>query len=47
MNTITEQLNALFEDDHELLRRGIVMYGDLYAWLKQTRGETYTWKPHA
>lgn len=28
-------LSALFEDDHVLLRHGMVMYDALYAWLKK------------
>jgi hypothetical protein len=36
-------LSALFEDDHEMLRHGMVMYDALYAWLKQARGGTHGW----
>jgi hypothetical protein len=38
-------LSALFEDDHEMLRHGMVMYDGLYAWLKQARDETHGWPP--
>jgi hypothetical protein len=37
-------LSALFEDDHEMLRHGMVMYDALYAWLKRARGETHSWR---
>jgi hypothetical protein len=38
-------LSALFEDDHEMLRHGMVMYDALYAWLKNARDETHGWPP--
>ncbi len=38
-------LSALFKDDHEMLRQGMVMYDALYAWLKQARDETHGWPP--
>ncbi len=38
-------LSALFEDDHEMLRHGMVMYDALYAWLKRARDETHGWPP--
>jgi hypothetical protein len=34
-------LPAPFEDDHEMLRHGIVMYDALHAWLKQARAEPH------
>lgn len=38
-------LSALFEDDHEMLRHGMVIYDALYAWLNKARGETHGWPP--
>ena len=38
-------LSAMFADDHELLRHGMVIYDALYAWLSRTRGETHGWPP--
>jgi hypothetical protein len=38
-------LSALFKDDHEMLRQGMVMYDALYAWLKEARDETHGWPP--
>ena len=38
-------LSALFKDDHEMLRHGMVMYDALYAWLKEARDETHGWPP--
>ena len=40
-------LSALFQDDHEMLRHGMVMYDALYAWLKQARDETHGWPPQS
>jgi hypothetical protein len=38
-------LSRLFEDDHEQLRHGFVVYDALLAWLRQARDETHTWNP--
>lgn len=38
-------LSALFKDDHEMLRHGMVVYDALYAWLKEARDETHGWPP--
>lgn len=38
-------LSALFPDDREMLRHGMVMYDSLYAWLRQARGESHGWPP--
>jgi hypothetical protein len=38
-------LSALFKDDHEMLRHGMVMYDALYAWSKEARDETHGWPP--
>jgi hypothetical protein len=40
-------LSALFKDDHEMLRHGMVMYDALFAWLKEARDETHGWPPQA
>jgi hypothetical protein len=40
-------LSALFEDDREMLRHGMVMYDALYAWLTKARDETHGWPPQA
>jgi rhodanese-related sulfurtransferase len=34
-------LSALYEDDHEMLRHGMVVYDALYAWLKTARSEIH------
>ncbi len=38
-------LSALYRDDHEMLKHGMVMYDALYAWLKNTRAETHNRPP--
>ena len=38
-------LSRLFDDDHEQLRHGFVVYDALYLWLKEGRAETHTWNP--
>jgi hypothetical protein len=38
-------LSALFQDDHEQLEHGFVVYDALYAWARHARGETHTWNP--
>jgi hypothetical protein len=38
-------LSAMFRDDHEMLRHGMVVYDALYAWLTQAREETHGWPP--
>jgi hypothetical protein len=40
-------LSAMFEDDHEMLRHGLVVYDALYAWARRARGETHGWPPAA
>ena len=37
-------LSQLFEDDHEMLRHGMVVYDALYAWSKHAQGERHTWR---
>jgi hypothetical protein len=38
-------LSHLFQDDHEMLRHGMVMYDALYAWCKSRQQETHGWPP--
>jgi len=38
-------LSQLYQDDHEQLTHGFVVYDALYAWLSRARGETHTWNP--
>lgn len=38
-------LSAMYRDDHEMLKQGMVVYDALYAWLKNARAETHNWPP--
>ena len=38
-------LSAVFADDHEMLRHGMIMYDALYAWCRNLEGETHNWPP--
>lgn len=38
-------LSRLFQDDHEQLRHGFVIYDALYGWLREARSERHTWNP--
>jgi hypothetical protein len=38
-------LSHTFEDDHEMLAHGMVMYDALYAWCKHCQDETHNWPP--
>ena len=38
-------LSRLFQDDHEQLRHGFVIYDALYAWLREAREERHAWNP--
>ena len=40
-------LSQLFNNDHEQLRHGFVIYDALYAWLKHARSEKHDWNPQA
>lgn len=40
-------LGAVFPDDHEMLRQGMVVYDALYAWCRSLQGETHSWPPAA
>jgi len=38
-------LSAMFADDHEMLREGMIVYDAFYAWLRSARGESHGWPP--
>jgi hypothetical protein len=38
-------LSEIFEDDHQMLAHGMVIYDALYAWCKRCQGETHGWPP--
>jgi hypothetical protein len=38
-------LSHNFQDDHEMLKRGFVVYDALYAWCLSLQGETHGWPP--
>jgi hypothetical protein len=38
-------LSAIFLDDQEMLKHGMVMYDALYAWCRQCQSETHNWPP--
>jgi len=38
-------LSNLFQDDHEMLKHGMVMYDALYAWCRSSQAETHRWPP--
>jgi hypothetical protein len=38
-------LSDVFQDDHEMLHHGMVMYDALYAWCARLKGETHNWPP--
>ena len=40
-------LSRNFDDDHEMLKHGMVVYDALYAWCKDGQDETHTWNPAA
>ena len=40
-------LRSSFEDDHEVLRHGFVLYDALYRWCRDLRHETHSWPPAA
>jgi rhodanese-related sulfurtransferase len=40
-------LSRNFADDHEMLKRGVVMYDALYTWCKEGKDEVHTWNPQA
>ena len=40
-------LSRNFNDDHEMLKHGMVVYDALYAWCKDGQDESHTWNPAA
>ena len=40
-------LSHNFQDDHEMLAQGLVIYDALYAWCKDVKAEQHTWNPSA
>lgn len=38
-------LSHNFDDDHEMLKHGMVMYDALYAWCRACQAETHQWPP--
>jgi hypothetical protein len=38
-------LSALFPDDHEMLKHGMIVYDALYAWARQGQEEKHNWPP--
>jgi len=38
-------LSQNFTDDQEMLKHGLVTYDALYAWCKNSTGETHNWPP--
>jgi len=38
-------LSHNFQDDHEMLRHGMVMYDALYAWCQSCQSEQHGWPP--
>jgi rhodanese-related sulfurtransferase len=45
--SISLGLSANFQDDHEMLKHGLVMYDALYTWCRSLQGETHNWPPKA
>jgi len=40
-------LSRNYQDDHEMLKHGMIMYDALYTWRKQGKEEVHTWNPQA
>ena len=38
-------LSAMFADDHEMLKHGLIMYDALYAWCRSCQSESHNWPP--
>jgi hypothetical protein len=38
-------LSHNFQDDHDQLAQGMILYDALYAWSRHARGERHTWNP--
>ena len=46
LHAIALGLAANYNDDHELLRQGLIIYDALYAWADKARGERHAWMPN-
>ena len=42
---ISMGLRDLSPDDHEVLKRGFIIYDALYAWASRRKAETHSWPP--
>ncbi|MGH8558061.1 MAG: chromate resistance protein ChrB domain-containing protein [Methylococcales bacterium] len=40
-------LSHNFQNDHDLLQQGFIVYDALYSWCKNVRAEQHTWNPKA
>jgi rhodanese-related sulfurtransferase len=40
-------LSRLYQDDHEMLAHGMIMYDALYRWCREGQDELHTWNPEA
>ena len=38
-------LSCQYQDDHEMLKHGLVIYDALYVWCKDCQKETHNWPP--
>lgn len=38
-------LSKIYEDDHAMLKQGMIMYDALYAWCQHCQAETHQWPP--
>jgi hypothetical protein len=47
LHALSLGLAVKFDDDHELLEQGLVIYDALYAWATKAKGERHDWRPSA
>jgi hypothetical protein len=45
LSAISLGLSHTFQNDHEMLKYGMVIYDALYAWCKDCQKETHNWPP--
>ncbi|MBI3557753.1 MAG: chromate resistance protein [Deltaproteobacteria bacterium] len=45
LHALSLGLSHNFQDDHEMLKHGMVMYDALYAWCKGSQNERHAWQP--
>lgn len=45
LHAISLGLGHVFQDDHEMLKHGMVIYDALYSWCKTLSQERHTWQP--